>query len=663
VSRAASAGDGGYRPALDGIRAVAVLGVLGYHLSHHFPGGFLGVDMFFVLSGYLITSLLVDETLRTGRISLTAFWARRARRLLPALLLLLVVLTVVMAASDATVAQASAFRHDVAATLLYYANWHLIASDQSYFAVLGGVSPLRHTWSLAIEEQFYLVWPLVILAASRWSRAHGRRLAFAMGVGAGASAIAMSILHDHAGPSRAYYGTDTRAHGLLVGATLAMLMVNQRGTAAPAVRKLATVLVPAVAVGIGACFVWLHSDADWYYRGGSLGFEIAVAAGIWSVEVHRYSLIARALALSAVRWTGQISYGLYLWQWPILTWVGDPAVGPDRHDRQLAIVGCSVLAAAVSFYLVEQPIRHGRMPVLRRPMRHLPVVFSIAVIVVGLGSWAATETGPSATGGQATLNAFPTCPGTGPRVDQFSWCSRTTPARPTSPVVGVFGDSTSVTLDSGMTEVARARGWRYVRGGQVGCSMLPLLIGAGLARMRACLQNMPRVIDEIQTRYRPTAWIASDVIGRLFPIYKTASSNPTAPGDPSGDRLIAGALTVVLNHLAAQGATVILLGVVPPVPPVGCVTSGDRASTCNGTLADPATNHINAIYQTVARRFGGRVKYVDIGQFVCPDKGRCPASIDGARTRFDGLHFTNAYSKVLVPQIVARAEQEGVKWR
>jgi peptidoglycan/LPS O-acetylase OafA/YrhL len=150
-----------YRPALDGVRAVAVLAVIGYHLGSHLPGGFLGVDIFFVLSGYLITALLLQQRSRSRSVDFAGFWARRARRLLPALLILVTTVAVVTGHS-ASVATFSARRADLLSTIFYFANWHFIAVGQSYFAHFSGTSPLEHMWSLSIEEQFYLVWPLVI---------------------------------------------------------------------------------------------------------------------------------------------------------------------------------------------------------------------------------------------------------------------------------------------------------------------------------------------------------------------------------------------------------------------------------------------------------------------------------------------------------------------
>src|SRR5664280_374078 len=209
-----------YRPFLDGLRAVAVLGVLVYHLNKAWlPGGFLGVDIFFVLSGYLITTLLLTEHRETGRIHLPSFWARRLRRLLPALLVMLVVIAILVNLSGDQLALGQA-RGDLLSTLFYIANWHFITSGQSYFAGFVATSPDRHTWSLAIAEQFYLVWPVV--AAVVLTRFRKSTLATVALIAATASALWMAFVFDPIDPSRSYYGTDTRIFEILIGVLLAL---------------------------------------------------------------------------------------------------------------------------------------------------------------------------------------------------------------------------------------------------------------------------------------------------------------------------------------------------------------------------------------------------------------------------------------------------------
>ncbi|MGD0765697.1 MAG: acyltransferase, partial [Dehalococcoidia bacterium] len=216
-----------YRPGLDGIRALAVAAVLAYHAD--FPwarGGFLGVDAFFVLSGYLITTILLTEWNARGGIGLLAFWTRRARRLLPALYLMLIGVAI-YAVFMASPLELDKIRGDALATIAYVANWRPIFTGASYFDRFSIPSPLNHTWSLAIEEQYYLIWPLLLLFLLRVRRLTPNALLAVTLAMAAASAILMGALfqpgHD---PSLVYYGTDTRAQSLLVGAALAMLLLR-----------------------------------------------------------------------------------------------------------------------------------------------------------------------------------------------------------------------------------------------------------------------------------------------------------------------------------------------------------------------------------------------------------------------------------------------------
>ena len=245
---ATTAVTGRHLPALNGLRGVAVIGVVAYHLQLGWAkGGYLGVDLFFVLSGFLITTLLLEEWVGSGRISLAAFWGRRARRLLPALFLVVAALALYLVCNAVFggpgangLIDLSGLRGDAIATLLYVNNWHLIYAHQSYFAQFSTPSPLQHTWSLAIEEQFYLVWPLVLLVLLRYGRRGWRRVGVTVTValGVGSSILMAVLFHPGVDPSRLYYGTDTRLFDLMAGATLAFLAASRGQPGARARRTL-----------------------------------------------------------------------------------------------------------------------------------------------------------------------------------------------------------------------------------------------------------------------------------------------------------------------------------------------------------------------------------------------------------------------------------------
>ncbi len=251
TATATTAVTGRHLPALNGLRGVAVIGVVAYHLQLGWAkGGYLGVDLFFVLSGFLITTLLLEEWVGSGRIDLAAFWGRRARRLLPALFLVVAALALYLVCNALFggpgangLIDLSGLRGDAIATLLYVNNWHLIYAHQSYFAQFSTPSPLQHTWSLAIEEQFYLVWPLVLLFLLHFARRGWRRagVVVTVALGVGSSLLMAALFHPGVDPSRIYYGTDTRLFDLMAGATIAFLAAARRQPNARAQRILHTV--------------------------------------------------------------------------------------------------------------------------------------------------------------------------------------------------------------------------------------------------------------------------------------------------------------------------------------------------------------------------------------------------------------------------------------
>jgi peptidoglycan/LPS O-acetylase OafA/YrhL len=309
-------------PALDGVRGLAVLAVLLYHAGVRWlPGGLLGVDAFFVLSGFLITGLLLNEWRSTGRLELRTFWARRARRLLPALLLLLVLVSIDVAVTGSGTSRSS-FRWDALSTLGYVANWRFAFSHQGYFGATSP-SPLLHLWSLGVEEQFYLLWPLVVfglLRAGRRVRGHDREALGDVSILlALASTFWMAFLidHRHASTDRLYYGTDTRAAALLVGAALAALAGRVR--------------VPTLAgvAGLAGLFtIWstTSGQAGWLYRGGFLLTALTVALVIGAVAAAPRSLLSRSLALRPLAWVGRISYARVP-----LPLAALPAADPSAH--------------------------------------------------------------------------------------------------------------------------------------------------------------------------------------------------------------------------------------------------------------------------------------------------------------------------------------------
>jgi peptidoglycan/LPS O-acetylase OafA/YrhL len=349
----------GDRPALDGVRALAVLAVLAYHLELTWArGGFLGVDLFMVLSGFLITSLLLLERDSTGRVSLAGFWARRVRRIVPAVLLVLLAVSV-HAAWFASPIELTGLRWDALASLTFWANWRFVISGSGYWADFSGPSPLTHFWSLAVEEQFYLVWPLVVIGVFalpiRRRVSTSARVTAVSVVGIIGSVAAMVALYDPASPSRAYLGTDTRVHTLLVGALGAALLRPAAGRPLPHAGVLqrlgALALVPVV-----VALVFVHDRSAWLYHGGFLVFAVG-AMLVVAAATATDGPVAQLFDRASLRWIGRRSFGLYLWHWPAIVILTPDRTGLDGVVLDLTVVTVTFAAASFSFRWVEEPIR------------------------------------------------------------------------------------------------------------------------------------------------------------------------------------------------------------------------------------------------------------------------------------------------------------------
>lgn len=356
-----------YMPGLDGLRAVAVLAVIAYHLGFSWAsGGLLGVGVFFTLSGYLITDILLAAHRRGGG-RLGEFWLGRARRLLPALFLMLAVVVswVVLLGP----AQPPQFREAVGAAALYVANWQLVFQHVSYFASFGPPAPLDHLWSLGVEEQFYILWPLLLIAGMHLVRECSQasdvrpRLAGLTLLLTCASALEMALLYRPGlDPSRVYYGTDTRACELLAGAALAMVWPSA-ALRADVARGARHVLDGAGVLGLLAivAMIWRGNQySPFLYEGG---FMLLSGASVLLIAAlsHPAGKIGPLLGCAPLRWIGERSYGIYLWHMPIIV-LSTPAGAHDVEIGRAALQLAATLGvAALSWRYVEQPIRHGAL--------------------------------------------------------------------------------------------------------------------------------------------------------------------------------------------------------------------------------------------------------------------------------------------------------------
>jgi peptidoglycan/LPS O-acetylase OafA/YrhL/lysophospholipase L1-like esterase len=444
----------GYIPALDGLRALAVIAVLVYHSTENgqtLPGGFFGVDVFFVISGYLITSLLLADWREHGHVDLRRFWFRRARRLLPALFTMLGAVSIfaLLFVHDAV----EQLRGQVIAALAYVENWYLLFHHVRYGQGAGHQVLLQHVWSLAVEEQFYLLWPLILsVGLAVWGR-HRGKLLLAILVGVAASAIEMAVLfHPFAADyGRVFYGTDTRAQALLVGAALAFVWAPWRLSSQTGRR--ARWVLDGASVGATIALVWIACNWDEYqngktvFRGGFLVVAL-LSALLVAATVHPVARLAPwVFGNPVLRWIGVRSYGIYLWHWPVFM------VTRPHSDIELTGIPLFVIRLAItiglawaSYRYVEEPIRHGAIGRRVRAYRSsrgearsrmatvlllggLALITVTLIIAVGLAS-----AQPSGTAeGTPTQNSTVITPGTATTSPIASSTAPTTAAGTTAP--------------------------------------------------------------------------------------------------------------------------------------------------------------------------------------------------------------------------------------
>jgi peptidoglycan/LPS O-acetylase OafA/YrhL len=457
---------------LDGVRALAIALVVAYHLGG-LGGGWIGVDIFFILSGFLITSLLRAESGSTGTIRLAAFWGRRAKRLLPAVVLLLLVLSVYAWAKGPGVVPAQ-LRAPALATMFYGANWQEISAGHNYFAAFSAPNPLQHTWSLAIEEQYYLVWPLLlgVVLLPRW------RGSVRKAIGLAAALVLISTVWmgfaDHIwGLNRAYLGTDTRAWELLLGGVAALCFPpgapSRRRPAQPGEPARPGVsLWPVIALigvaGVAVVVSLANRQPGWLWDGGLFAAGLATVAVLVACTRAgpERNPVASVLSLGPVRWLGLISYSLYLWHWPVIVVLNAQTAGFGGAGLLAARLAAMTALACASYYVVERPLR--RLDWGAWWKRSL-VPVAIGGTTVAL--LAATVTPVQATGAPLALPAgTPTTRPSAPQPRQVAAASPVTPpvtsalARSHSGPwrVWILGDSVIADASPGITAALQSTG-------------------------------------------------------------------------------------------------------------------------------------------------------------------------------------------------------------
>jgi len=380
---------------LDGLRAVAVSSIIVYHDAVAvLPGGFFGVPIFFVLSGYLITRLLIEEITNHGGIQLVSFWVRRIKRLYPELLGMIVVTFVAVLIlgrlvkdPTTTLIDLPQIRFDAISSLLYYCNWRFIASGVSYFTMTGGLPSLfKPLWSLAVEEQFYLFWPLIVIGITKLSRLRWRRNGLIItAVLSVASAVEMALIYSSADPSRVWYGTDTNVFWLGIGAFLAFLTTGVE--VGPAFKRFVTWAVwPSAALVVVGLFIGGNAQGvpvPILFEGGFFVVGIAVAVVIAFVVFHQRSLLTKGLCWKPVVAIGLASYGAYLYHWGVLLLVDESLTGLSGGALFWLRIAVTAALSAASYFFIKPIVYKKWSRTAKRIGYSLAIVLTVAIIMLG----------------------------------------------------------------------------------------------------------------------------------------------------------------------------------------------------------------------------------------------------------------------------------------
>lgn len=636
--------------ALDGLRGLAVAAVLLYHSQFGFArGGYLGVSLFFTLSGFLITSLLLTQQREQHRVRLGSFWARRARRLLPAAALALAGV-LVYGATIASADQLRSLRGDVFSVLGYVANWRFYFSGQHYAQLFSEPSPVLHFWSVAIEEQFYLVFPLVLALLVWASRCRRQVIGVVLLAGAVASVLAGRALYTTTGSSRVYYGTDTRAAEILIGALLAVIVAGRvapnRITPNQVTGARARTLATVAGVGALGVMLWwwatVEQSAPWLYRGGLAVHACGAAIVIAAARVD--GPLARALAWRPLAGLGLISYGVYLFHWPIFLWLTPDRTGLAPVPLLALRLLVTLTLATASFVLVEQPILHGTR--LRGAYPKLAIPATATALVAGLVLVTAAVPPPSIV--LAPLSAKPSVIRTSPAPER-----RTKPRVPTTAPAAVplhralstyrplrilvVGDSVGQTLGRGFELWAGETGAATVRNDATAwCSLgrhLPIraVLGATIDPSETCAgwdTRWPQTIASFDPDVVVVLYTIWEIQARQLPGGRWAN-----PGDPELDRWQLSEYQAAADILSARGAPVLWLN-----------------TACGESEIGPDDLFWKLDYQTIPKLAAARpaVHVVDMNHLICPNG---PPNLDfGGVTNFrpDFGHFSDAGALAVV---------------
>ena len=688
-----------FRPELQALRALAVAIVVIYHVRpDRLPGGYVGVDVFFVISGFLITAHLLGEAVASGTVSLTRFWSRRIRRLLPASF---VVLVFSLIATLAWIPD-SVIEHnlrDIAASAVYSVNWALAADATDYLAAQALPSVVQHYWSLSVEEQFYIVWPLLLLASAAVAAAVVRRrggdravvvsrvfapVLIAIVVGSLAASVVLTSLEQ----PLAYFSTFARAWEFATGALLAVAVARWPSLGVAGTRLGDRLGSVAVVFGVGLIVVSsLTFDAQTDFPGWIaivpvVGTALVIAGG---GVLRPDALALRIAAVAPIQRIGDWSYAIYLWHWPMIVLYPFVFSQPLAGWPVVAIVMISIALGALTKYLVEDPVRRGSWWSNRRwPAFALAVVGAVALVgatsiftqaihtrTAQAQEYAATQLANAAPCfGASALDADTVCESPfdrGSRIDfafaasdlDEDWClaepdgtlrtceyGRT--AAP-STVIALVGDSHAAALVPAFDQMAKDRGWKIITFLRSGCPALsgePIVLPERtVTEQRACADWSREVLDLIES---------SDEVDAV--VFTNFSSRYADAAVPESDRLSAQTVSETFQRMMSSGKQVTVVRDVPDTHRTNfpsCIETSDSDSApCSfarsGALVD------DVVQDAVALSPG--VGFVDLSRYFC-DESTCYGVIGDVVVFADENHVSGTFARTLAPYLGRELER------
>ncbi|MCB1255456.1 MAG: acyltransferase [Microthrixaceae bacterium] len=622
-------------PGLDGLRGVAVIAVVAYHMGfERMSGGYLGVSTFFTLSGFLITSILVHESQRTSRISLAGFWSRRFRRLMPAALVTLALIALVFGRTIATADQRLALRGDTLAALFYIANWRFILSGSKYGDLTSAPSPVLHFWSLSIEEQFYVIFPILILLL--FALARGRRIV--IGAVLALLALVSSVLPwiFTMSTNRAYLGSDVRAAEILLGGVTALVLADERVRRSIAVRyrpRAALLSLAGVCAAVQILwFVTVEQSTTWLYRGGLQLFAVmtCVVIAASALPVGPFRL---ALGTQVMRWVGTRSYGIYLIHWPLI--IGARQIWPSASNllRSSGAVVLALVLAELSFRVIETPVRIGKWPSRQKAFQ--VAAASVAVVAVVGTLPIPVDRSQVGTDFESAADRLADIKSS---IVPSTTAQTTTTVKPTPPAVpkmSIFGDSTSVLASLGFAT--------SIKNGtttQLAYSGGDAVVGCGISRFERV-----RLLDDSPPDPKcsewPLKWTASimetdpDIAAIITGSWEVVDAqlpgtqNWTAIGDPAADDFIRSELNEAVR-VASSGGALVILWQWPPF--AAWADDSGRAAVARQHQTD-RMERLHQIMSEVAEANPTTVRLFDLSAYLGPER------LADRSIRPDGLHI------------------------